>query len=150
MMRSSWRRPRRRKVKPLKVVPWFARRKAAWGTVYLVHAKNDPSLFKVGFTSRRTIDRRAELNRVAGDDMRIVQTMGMPFAFLLERQVLAKLRSEWFRRSDSRGTEWFRLKRGETISDIGAKIEKHARRLEQQARFRFSWPKDVERRLFKA
>ena len=47
----------------------------------------------------------------------------MPHAQLLEQRLLARMRRGWWifrRRPSPRGTEWFHLRRGETITDIEA------------------------------
>lgn len=131
-------------------IRWFRSRSAPYGTVYLVQSRDDRTLFKVGFTSRKTVDRRAELNRVAGDDMMIVSTVSMPWALVCESRVLSKLRTQFFRRGNHRGTEWFHLKKGETISQIEQLITDTAIRIEKSARFRRAWAADAERRHFKS
>lgn len=132
------------------MIRWFKWRRAPWGTVYLMVAKNDPSLFKVGYTKRRTKDRRTELNRVKGDDMKIVQAIGMPWARDCEALVLRKFRRSWFRKGDLRGTEWFHLQSGETIDDVARKIEHYAGFIRRQAKAKMSWPKGGELRVFRA
>ncbi len=54
-----------------------------------MRSQNEPGLFKVGYTKRKTIERRAELNRVAGDNMKIVTTVTMPWARQCEAKCYA-------------------------------------------------------------
>ena len=131
------------------LVPWFRFSRAPWGTVYLMQSRRTPDLFKVGFTRRLTKDRRAELNRVAGDDLRIVATVSMPWAIRCEALVLRRLRRNMFRKRDRRGTEWFWLKPHEDIQDIADRLDKAADRIELIAKLKFSWPKRSKRRVFK-
>lgn len=107
-----------------------------------------PRLFKVGFTKRRTKDRRSELNRVAGDDMKIVMTVTMPWAAFLERAVLKVLRRSRFCRADRRGTEWFELNTPDGISKVEKLLKTKSSSIHRSARFRLSWPKNVEPRFF--
>ncbi len=115
-----------------------------------MQSRNEPDLFKVGFTKRKTIERRAELNRVAGDDMKIVFTISMPWARKSEALALRRLRRNPFRKRDKRGTEWFRLRSGEDIQKIAGGIEAASGRIELIAKIKFSWPKGFEKRIFRA
>lgn len=133
-------------------IGWF-RFKAATGTVYLMQPDNDPTLFKLGFTSRRTLERRRELQRPGDGKLRIVCSVTMPHAYVLEQRLLRRMRRGWRffrRRSSPRGTEWFHLRRGEKISDIQALMEQEARRVRLAAAVRFSWPLRGKIMLFEA
>ena len=132
-------------------VPWLRWRGTGRGTVYLMHARRRPGLFKVGFTTRRTKDRRAELNRVGQDDMRIVCTVTMPLARSCERVLLHRLRGGWVRRRrDRRGTEWFWLRRGEEIGDIAALLHDTAQAVRRVGKCKLSWPRGREIKTFDA
>jgi len=123
-------------------IGWF-HFKATTGTVYLMQPDNDPGLFKLGYTSRRTLERRRELQRPGDGKLRIVCSVTMPHAYALEQRLLRRMRRGWRffrRRSSPRGTEWFYLRRGEDISDIQAQMEREARRVRRAAFLRFSWP----------
>ena len=48
---------KKRRSFPSKRIPSFRFWKAPIGTVYLVHSRDEPRLFKVGFTSRKTVAR---------------------------------------------------------------------------------------------
>ena len=123
-------------------IGWFDFR-AAPGTVYLMQPDNDPTLFKLGFTTRRTLERRRELQRRGDGRLRIVCSVTMPHAYVLEQRLLRRMRGGWRffrRRSSPRGTEWFHLRRRETIADIQTMMEREARRVRRAARLRFSWP----------
>ncbi|WP_373634747.1 GIY-YIG nuclease family protein [Yoonia sp. SS1-5] len=136
--------------RPRTSIPWFRRRRIPFGTVYLMQARDTPRLFKVGFTKRRTKDRRGELNRVARDDMAIVYTVSLPWARSCETLVLGRLRWNPFRRGDTRGTEWFWLGKRESIEAIVRKIDRAARDTRRMARWRWSWPTGAEIREFRA
>lgn len=129
-------------------LPWFRFRRVPWGTVYLLQSRKDASLFKVGFTKRKVIERREELNRVADDDMKVVTTITMPWARKCETLLLRRLRRNPFRKRDRRGTEWFRLKQNEDIHRISRKMEKAAGRIELIAKIQFSWPSEKTKRVF--
>ena len=130
------------------MIPYFRFSRCPWGTVYLMQSRRDQTLFKVGFTGRKTFERRAELNRVAGDDMKIVMTVTMPWARKCETLMLRRLRRHLFRKRERRGTEWFR--RRETIDHIAIGLERAAWNIEFIARWKFSWPKECKARVFKA
>lgn len=139
------------RMKPSRI-GWFMRR-PGWGTVYLMAPESDPTLFKIGFTRRRTVDRRRELQRPEDGKLRIVCTITMPHAYLLEQRLLAKMRGGWRifrRRANPRGTEWFHLRRGETLAQVEALMEFEARRLRLAAGLRFSWPWSGRIRHFRA
>ncbi len=122
-------------------IGWFDFR-APTGTVYLMQPDNDPRLFKLGFTSRPTLERRRELQRPGDGKLRIVCSVTMPHAYALEQRLLARMRGGWrlFRRRPSpRGTEWFYLRRGEEIDDIQFLVEREARRVRRAAVLRLSW-----------
>lgn len=132
------------------MVPFLRFNRCPRGTVYLMQSRIKPQLFKVGFTARKTIERRAELNRVAGDDMVIIATVSMPWARQCEALILRRLRRDWFRKRDRRGTEWFWLRRSESIEHIVARLEKSSRRIEHIAKLKLSWPKNTTRRHFRS
>lgn len=130
-------------------IPWFRFGRVGRGTVYLMQSRDMPDLYKVGFTKRKTTTRRAEINRVSGDDMRIVATVAMPLALKCEALVLRRLRRNPLRKRDRRGTEWFYLRPREEIQDIADRIERAADRVELIARLKCSWPKGVKRRVWR-
>lgn len=129
-------------------VPWFKTR--GWGTVYLVQSRSEPELFKVGFTKRKTNTRRNELKRLVDGGLRIVFTVSMPHAYVTEQKTLKGLAGRWLGRRDRRGTEWFRLRRTETIDDISTRILRCARQVQFEARLKFSWAKKSKIRTFQA
>lgn len=120
-------------------IPWFRKRLAS-GTVYLMQSDAQPDLFKVGFTARKTKTRRTELAGKVDGKLVIRYTVSMPHAWFVEQLVLKRLRSRLFGRGDSRGTEWFHLRRHETISDIAARMDQAAADIRLIARLKFSWP----------
>lgn len=132
------------------MIPWLRFSRCPRGTVYLMQSRNQPDLFKVGFTKRKTKERRSELNRVAGDDMKIISTVSMPWARKCEALTLKRLKRNLWRKRDRRGTEWFHLRPGEHIQDISAKIEKAANQIELIAKLKLSWPKNVKQKSFAA
>ena len=132
------------------MIPWFRFSRAPWGTVYLMQSRNQPRLFKVGYTKRKTKDRRAELNPVARDDMKIVATIQTPWATKCEALLLRRLRRNPFRKRDRRGTEWFHLGKKEDIAAIVKKLKRASVHIEISARIKFSWPTNSRRKLFEA
>ena len=132
------------------MISWFRFNRAPWGTVYLMQSRHNPQLFKVGYTRRQTITRRAELNRVADDDMKIVATVQMPWAIKCEALLLKRLRRNPFRRRDRRGTEWFYLGPMEDISNIERKLTRAADHIEILYKIKLSWPTGAEIRHFKS
>ena len=134
-----------------RIIPWLRWRGTGWGTVYLMQSRKRPGLFKVGFTRRRTKDRRTELNRVGRDDMKIVYTVSMPLARQCERVMLRRLRRGFFRRrGDRRGTEWFWLRKSERIEDIAALLDDTSHTVRRIGKLKFSWPAGAEIRVFNA
>ena len=129
-------------------IPWF--RRSGWGTVYLLQSREDPRLFKVGYTRRRTKDRRAELRAKVYGELDIVYGLSMPHAYHAEQRTLRGLRLRWFGRGDERGAEWFRLRKNETMDDIKARITKAAAQVRREAKFKLSWAKDTQIRIFNA
>ena len=134
-----------------RIIPWLRWSGVGWGTVYLMQSRKRPSLFKVGFTRRRTKDRRAELNRVGGDDMAILFTVTMPLARHCERAMLRRLRGGLVRRKgDRRGTEWFRLRKGESIAEIATLLLRTAQTVRRVGTLKLSWPAGAQIRIFDA
>ena len=133
---------------PRKSIPWFSR--SGWGTVYLMQSREDPRLFKVGYTRRRTKDRRAELQAKVYGELDIIYGLSMPHAYHAEQRTLRGLRLRWFGGGDRRGTEWFRLRRNETMEDIKARIATAADQVRREAKFKLSWAKDTQIRIFSA
>ena len=129
-------------------VPWFRTR--GWGTVYLLQSKSEPALFKVGFTQRRTHTRRNELKGMVNGGLRIVFTVSMPHAYVTEQKTLKRLAGRWFGRRDRRGTEWFVLRRTETIDDIVHRILRSAKEVQFEAWLKFSWGNNSKLRTFTA
>ena len=132
------------------LIPPFRFNRAPYGTVYLMQSRSQPRLFKVGYTTRRTKDRRSELNRVAGDDMAIVATVQLPWARACETLLLRRLRFNPLRRGDRRGTEWFWLGRREDISKIEIEMERTAKAIRRMAWLRLSWPSGASIKTFRA
>lgn len=132
------------------MIPWWRFSRAPRGTVYLVQSELKHALYKVGFTTRRTIDRRAELNRHAAQPMRIVATVSMPWARQCEASVLRGLRRNPFRLRHPLGSEWFVLGRFETIQSIADRIERVSRQIELIAKAKLSWPKGAARNVFRS
>jgi hypothetical protein len=131
-----------------KTIPWF--RMTGWGTVYLMQSSEDPRLFKVGYTKRRTKDRRAELKGKVNGQLIIIYGLSMPHAYHAEQRTLRGLRLRWFGRGDPRGTEWFRLRKNETMDDIKSRIAKAASQVRREAKCKLSWAKDAEIKIFNA
>lgn len=120
-------------------IPWFTLRSGPWGTVYLMQSVQKPRIFKVGLTTRKTITRRAELNRNSGHQMKIVATVSLPWARVCEARVLKGLRRNPLRKGLPFGTEWFELLPWEDIKDIDARLQAAAARTKLIAHLRLSW-----------
>ena len=82
--------------------------------------------------------------------LRIVFTVSMPHAYVTEQKTLKQLAGRWFGRRDRRGTEWFVLRRTETIDDIVHRILRSAKEVQFEARLKFSWGKNSKIRTFTA
>jgi hypothetical protein len=108
------------------------------------------SLFKVGFTTRKTIDRRAELNRTAQRHMWIMASVSMPYARACETRLLRKLAKDKHRQRDHRGTEWFHLRPGEHIDDIAKRLVRASRWVEIRMRLSIAWPISGKRKIWRA
>ncbi len=115
-----------------------------------MQSRQNPDLFKVGFTTRKTTERRAELNRFSGKDMKIVSTVSMPWARKCEALLLRRLRRNPFRKRSHLGTEWFHLRPKETIEDIATNLFRSSQRIMLISKLKLSWPKGVLPRKFKA
>ena len=105
---------------------------------------------ETGRLQRKTVTRRQELNRVAGDDMKIVMAVSMPWARKYESLLLRRLRRNPFSKRDRRRTEWFWSRPGESIDDISRHIHKASERIELVASWKWSWPKNRQKRVFQA
>lgn len=119
-------------------VRWF-RRAVKWGTVYLTCDERHPSRIKIGFTNRKTIDRRKELARGVERRLVIVQTIQMPHGFCLEARCLGRAK-ELAQRDHAKTSEWFVLNSGVTLNDMAEAMKREARRLRREARWKFAWP----------
>ncbi|WP_140849210.1 GIY-YIG nuclease family protein [Paracoccus sp. FO-3] len=119
-------------------IRWF-RRNVAWGTVYLTCDEEDPRRIKIGFTQRKTVDRRKELSRSVQGRMVIVQTVKMPHAFALEARCHAKI-GRLAGRDRTRNREWYILREGASVSDVAQLITEQATRLRRIARLKIAWP----------
>lgn len=111
---------------------------------------DEPDLFKVGFTKRLTKDRRAELKGKVGGRLKVFYTLSMPNAYFTEQLVLRRLRQRLFGRGDRRGTEWFRLRKKETMMDVVNRIDAAARRIRWITKMKLSWPSAQEFVIYKS
>ena len=128
-------------------VPWF-RRRPTWGTVYLMQSVKHPRLIKVGYTRRRTKDRRSELSSMVDGELKIMFTISMPNAHVTEQLVLRGLRQRIMGSGDSRGIEWFWLRRWETTDDVVRRIKQAANQIQILSRLKWSWPKDAKVQIY--
>lgn len=127
-------------------VPWF--RASGYGTIYLMQSMDDPRLIKIGFTQRRTMDRRAELEEDAGGRLKIVYTLSMPHAYQVEQRVLSSMRKRFFGRGDIRGTEWFRMRPWDSLEGIKRRMSKAALHIRFVAVWKLAWPFMGDIRVF--
>lgn len=119
-------------------VRWF-RRAVPWGTVYLNCDERHPQRFKIGFTQRKTTDRRKELARGLEKRLLIVQTIQMPHAYSLESRCLESAK-QLAERDFAKSSEWFVLGDGFTLDDVARAMLDDARRLRREARWKLAWP----------
>lgn len=119
-------------------VRWF-RRAVPWGTVYLTCDERYPQRFKIGFTQRKTTERRRELARGLEKRLLIVQTIQMPHAHCLESRCLKSV-TRLADRDFAKTSEWFVLGDGFTLDDVAQVMLDEARRLRREARWKLAWP----------
>lgn len=119
-------------------VRWF-RRAVPWGTVYLNCDERHPQRFKIGFTQRKTTERRKELARGLEKRLLIVQTIRMPHAYCLESRCLARV-SKLASRDFAKSSEWFVLDPDHTIDDVAQALLDEAQRLRREAKWKLAWP----------
>lgn len=119
-------------------IRWL-RRNVAWGTVYLMCDETDARRIKIGFTQRKTMDRRQELSRNVEGRMIIVQTVRMPHAFALEARCHRKVK-RWAKRDRDRSREWYILLEGASVDEVARLIVRQAMRLRLIARLKLAWP----------
>ncbi|RWR30496.1 hypothetical protein D2T29_12560 [Sinirhodobacter populi] len=127
------------KAKGSRKLQWF-RPHVAWGTVYLFSQAGDNKRIKLGFTQRLTTDRRSEVQRYAGDNLRIITTVHMPHAFCLEGRILKRVRTV-AKPDRSRSSEWFILRDGASLEDVCSMVLLEAILVRRAARWRLAWPK---------
>jgi hypothetical protein len=130
-----------------RTVPWF-RAHPVWGTVYLMQSLETPRLIKIGYTQRRTKDRRAELIGSVQGDLKIMFKISMPNAYATEQLILRGMRQRLFGFGDRRGTEWFWLRRWETLDHVAIRIERAANRIKLTSQIKGSWPREATVRVF--
>ena len=111
---------------------------------------DEPDLFKVGFTKRQTKDRRAELKGKVGGRLKVFYTLSMPNAYFTEQLVLRRLRRRLFGRGDHRGTEWFRLRKKETMPYMVDRIHEAACRIRLVSKMKLSWPSGQDFVIYKS
>jgi len=102
------------------------------------------------FTERRTKDRRSELKGKVGGRLNVFYTLSMPNAYFTEQLVLRRLRRRLFGRGDRRGTEWFRLRKKETMADVVDLIHKAACRIRWMSKMKLSWPSGQDFVVYKS
>lgn len=119
-------------------VRWF-RRAVPWGTVYLTCDERYPQRFKIGFTQRKTTERRRELARGLEKRLLIVQTIQMPHAHCLESRCLKSV-TRLADRDFAKSSEWFVLGDGFTLDDVAQAMLDEAQRLRWEARWKLAWP----------
>jgi hypothetical protein len=119
-------------------VRWF-HRAVPGGTVYLTCDERHPQRFKIGFTQRKTTDRRKELSHGLEKRLLIVQTIQMPYAYSLESRCLKTVK-RLAERDFSKSSEWFVLGDGFTLDDVAEAMLLEARRLRREAKWKLAWP----------
>mgnify|MGYP002712819896 CR=1 FL=1 len=119
-------------------VRWF-HHAVPWGTVYLTCDERHPQRFKIGFTQRKTTDRRKELSYGLEKRLLIVQTIQMPYAYSLESRCL-KFVKRLAERDFAKSSEWFVLSDDFTLDDVAEMMLLEARRLRREAKWKLAWP----------
>ena len=107
--------------------------------MYLTCDERHPQRFKIGFTQRKTTERRKELARGLEQRLLIVQTIQMPYAHCLESRCLKSV-TRLADRDFAKSSEWFVLGDGFTLDDVAQAMLDEARRLRREARWKLAWP----------
>lgn len=120
-------------------IPWF--KPAQAGTVYLFRSRQDPCLYKLGYTGRTAKIRQKELEAKLGSPLVLVATIRMPHAWSVEQQCHAALRSRGWAMPwhPVLGKEWYRIADGKSLQAALQIIERRSRRAESVARLKRSW-----------
>lgn len=126
-------------------VPWF-RKSTNRPALYLFQSVGDPYLVKVGYTSRKTESRQAELERKLGDRLVLVRRIRMPHAYVAEQLAHRYLGTKGWRLPWSRGLggEWYLVPGERGLLETARLMEIAARDVEKQAKRRFSWHRTAE------
>lgn len=119
-------------------IRWF-RRHVSWGTVYLTCDETHPRRVKLGFTQRKTIDRRKELARSVEGRLVIVHTVQMPHAFALEYRCHKAMRGLGDR-DFGKTSEWYVLRDDITLDHVIEMLHNEAKRLRLIAKIKLAWP----------
>lgn len=128
-------------------VRWLAKR-VKIGTVYLLVSRDKPDLFKIGFTERLTKERRRELERASGEQLTIAYSVSLPWAYATEQRLHKFYRRRLRGSAPELGTEWFRLRRWESLQGVRRRMNSIAKLTEWEARIKLSWGKGIEVRSF--
>ena len=128
-------------------IQWLSRRTKN-GTVYLMVSLDNPGLFKIGFTERLTTDRRRELERSSGERLTIAHSVSMPWAYATEQRLHRYYRNRLWGSARELGTEWFQLRRWESLGGVRKRMDRAARLTEWEARLKLSWREGAEIRSF--
>ena len=142
---SGWiyRKGRNRKVS---VLLCLSRKQTKFGLILVLFNLD----FGSEFTERRTKDRRSELKGKVGGRLNVFYTLSMPNAYFTEQLVLRRLRRRLFGRRDRRATEWFRLRKKETMSDVVDQIHKAACCIRLVSKMKLSWPSGQDFVVYKS
>lgn len=126
-------------------IPWFKPSRA--GTVYLFQSRQDPRLYKLGYTGRTPRIRKKELEAKLGSPLALVATIRMPHAWAVEQQCHAALRSRGWAMPwhPVLGKEWYRIADGKSLQAALQIIERRSRRAESVARLKRSWHGGAQR-----
>lgn len=127
-------------------LPWGKQSRS--GTVYLFRSRQDPALFKLGYTSRPATLRKRELEAKLGSKLDIVACLRMPHAWIIEQRCHAAFRARgwgmpWH---PVLGSEWYRLSDQRRLDAALGLIEATSKRAERTARWKRSWPPKTVRK----
>lgn len=103
--------------------------------VYLLRSKDDPSIYKIGFTKRSVVKRMAEISARHRVSVEVIYTVEMPHADIVEGRIHQRLSRAAWRVPFSRGLgcEWYRPPHGavqmvEIIWQVAQEVEAEARK----------------------
>lgn len=127
-------------------VRWFSR-PGNQPSIYILRSSADPTLFKIGYTSRSVKSRAAEIVSRRGE-VRIIGWFTMPHAYAAEQRVHRKMPLR--RGVVSMGNEWYRVTSPNAEKDLVSAVQKEVNAIRTIAMMKMSWPPGSKVRWFQA